>query len=401
MGLVRPASVGGTAEQPDVASRSDSLQLVHVGEVRDRAHLAWAEGLSFCVPVEVVRRTGLDRLRTPTGEILITGDTIGPDESDCDRLRMRAAYTAQPASSRLPFSYRRIPGWMRSLLASGMGRWQRTRTRKWAAFPRWPLDLSADFLTDLCKPTDTSPSAGATPVILSHDLDSAEGLRNVVRDFLPIEEEVGARSTNFVVPSGWTLDAGLLRELGDRGHEIGIHGYDHSNLTPFASDAERRRRLDAAHPIKIQFDVVGYRAPSLLRTAPLLRDLAVRYQYDSSIPTSGGLFPTPNNGCATARPFWIGSILEIPLTLPRDGSLRFLGLSPDEILNCWTALAEVIAKSRGVVVVLTHGEERFSGTRPMREIYRKFVQGIASSSKYYWTTARALCDAASGGVRPF
>jgi hypothetical protein len=102
------------------------------------------------------------------------------------------------------------------------------------------------------------------------------------------------------------------------------------------------------------------------------------------------LFPTPNNGCATARPFWIGSILEIPLTLPRDGSLRFLGLAPDEILNCWTELAEIISRSRGVVVILTHGEERFSGNRPMHDAYRKFIHKIADSRNYYWTTARDL-----------
>ena len=376
--------------QRDFVECRESLQTIRVGEVRDRPNLAWAEGLAFCVPTEVVLRTGLDRRRTGAGDVIISGETIAPDSTDCERLRMRAAYTPQPASSRLPFSYRRIPGWMRSLLASAIGRWHRSRTQRWAAFPQWPLDLSVDFLTDLSDLSDAIPASGPTPVVLSHDLDSAEGLRNVVRDFLSIEEEVGARSTNFAVPCGWPLDAGLLRELAERGHEIGVHGYDHSNQTPFASDSERRRRLDAARPIRTESAAVGYRAPSLLRSAPLLQDLATRYQYDSSIPTSGGLFPTPNNGCATARPFRIGPILEIPLTLPRDGSLRFLGLSPAEILKCWLTLSDVISRSRGIVVVLTHGEERFSGNRPMLEVYRRFVKTIAESDKYYWTTARDL-----------
>ena len=368
----------------------DSLQTIRIGEVRDRPHLSWAEGLSFCVPSDVLRRTGLNRQRTASGELVITGETNAPDAIDCESLRMRAAYTSQPASSRLPFSYRRIPGWARSLLASSIGRWQRLRTHRWAAFPQWPLDLSADFLSDLCVTSKAAPVSGPTPVILSHDLDSAEGLSNAVRDFLPIEEEVGARSTNFVVPCGWPLDVELLQELAGRGHEIGVHGCDHSNLTAFASDSERSRRLDAARAVMTRFSPVGYRAPSLLRSAPLLLDLSMRYRYDSSIPTSGGLFPTPNNGCATARPFRIGSMLEIPLTLPRDGSLRFLGFSPEDILNYWTTLAAVIARSRGVVVVLTHCEERFSGNRPMREVYRKFVHEIAASGQYYWTTARDL-----------
>jgi peptidoglycan/xylan/chitin deacetylase (PgdA/CDA1 family) len=56
-----------------------------------------------------------------------------------------------------------------------------------------------------------------------------------VRDFLDIEETAGARSTSFVVPCAWPLDHGLLQQLHDRGHEIGVHGYDHANRTPFAA----------------------------------------------------------------------------------------------------------------------------------------------------------------------
>lgn len=376
--------------QLDLTWSSDNLQTIRVGEVRDRPHLAWAEGLSFLLPADVVVRTRLDRRRTASGAVIVCGDTGRPDQSDVAALRMRAAFTAQPTSARLPFSYQRIPSRLRSLVGNVIGRWQRSRVDRWARFPQWPLDLSVDFLDDLRTFTAPVSLDRVTPVILSHDLDSAEGLQNVVRDFLPIEEEFGARSTNFVVPCGWPIDFGLLQELADRGHEIGVHGYDHSNLTAFVPDAERRRRLDAPEALKARFAAAGYRAPSLLRSAPLLRDLATRYLYDSSIPTSGGLFPTPNNGCATARPFRIGSILEIPLTLPRDGSLRFLGFAPDEILNCWTALADVIAASRGVVVVLTHCEERFSGNRALREAYRKFVYSLAGSKKYYWTTARDL-----------
>ena len=60
-------------------------------------------------------------------------------------------------------------------------------------------------------------------LILTHDLDSAEGLRNLVTWFLPLEEAVGARSTSFVVPCAWSLDVGLLDETSARGHELGVH----------------------------------------------------------------------------------------------------------------------------------------------------------------------------------
>ena len=77
-----------------------------------------------------------------------------------------------------------------------------------------------------------------------------------------------------------------------------------------------------------RYDATGYRAPSLLRTAALIADLGPLYRYDASIPTFDGAFPVPNNGCASARPWRIGSLWEIPLTPPRDGNLRFLGYQP-------------------------------------------------------------------------
>src|SRR5207245_10001194 len=165
---------------------------------------------------------------------------------------------------------------------------------------------------------ETPGRIGLTPVVLTHDIDSPEGLRNLVAQFLPLEEAVGARATSYSVPCGWPIDHELSDAIVARGHGVGVHGYDHSNTTPFAGDEERRRRLDAARPFVERYGVTGYRAPSLLRTRALLRDLGARYQYDSSIPTSGGLFPVPNNGCATARPFVVEGIVELPVTLPRD-----------------------------------------------------------------------------------
>ena len=235
---------------------------------------------------------------------------------------LEAAFTdKKPASSRLMFSYQRIPPRLRALVGSVIGRLKARNRNSWAAFPRWPMDLTTDILADLTSGRPSPFVGSPTPVILSHDLDSPEGLRSFIGSFAGIEESMGARSVNFVVPCGWKIDDGLVNEIGTRGHEIGVHGYDHSNRTPFAAPEEMRQRVESAKPFIARFGAQGYRAPSLLRTRKLLRNLAKIYSYDSSIPTSGGLFPIPNNGCASARPFHVEGINEIPLSMPRDGSL--------------------------------------------------------------------------------
>src|SRR5262249_16737010 len=142
-----------------------------------------------------------------------------------------------PASARLPVRYHVVPGWARALVASAIGRWNRSRVHQWAAFPDWPLDLSADALDDLLATADVPRYVA--PVVVTHDIDSAEGLTNLVEHFLPLEDSFGARSTNYIVPCAGPIDEGRLREVIARGHELGVHGYDHSNRTPFASPVER------------------------------------------------------------------------------------------------------------------------------------------------------------------
>lgn len=318
-------------------------------------------------------------------------DSVGWTGSDAARVRERAAFTeGRPLSSRLPFRYHRVPGRLRAGVAAWLGRWRGRGPRDWAVFPGWPLDLTADFIADAAGETAAAPDRPA-PVVVSHDIDSAEGLSNLLQYFLPVEEAVGARSTNYVVPCAWPIDHGQLGEAAARGHETGVHGYDHANRTPFAGARERARRLDGAQPLVERYAAIGYRAPSLLRTRELLRDLRPRYRYDSSIPTSGGPFPVPNNGCATARPFVIEGMAEIPLTLPRDGSLRFLGHTPGEIARLWIECAETIARSGGIVTLLTHCERRFSGNPAMLDTYRRFLDHVAGArSRFRFVTAAAL-----------
>ncbi|OAI48182.1 hypothetical protein AYO45_01175 [Gammaproteobacteria bacterium SCGC AG-212-F23] len=359
-------------------------------------HLQWAHDLTISLPRTFTSHLyAQGKLTNPNVLVLnktfLTSDTMMLARDLLDEVRLTAAFTeSKPTSSKLPVNYQHVPSLLRDIVANVIGRIKRRKISEWAKFPAWPIDLSADVLEDLSYPTKLL-SQTATPVLLTHDLDSAEGLNNLVDYFLDIEESVGAKSCNYIVPCSWAIPYNKLDIVLNRGHEIGIHGYDHSNKTPFLPEIERHQRLLAAEPLIKAYRVSGYRAPSLLRTKGLLHNLESFYRYDSSIPTSGGLFPIPNNGCATARPFKIGNLWEIPLSMPRDGSLQFLGYSCQEILDMWIACANLIAQSGGVINLLTHCEQRFSGKKSMREIYRKFLEYLASDNRFKFTLPKDLC----------
>jgi len=333
----------------------------------------WAKGMWVNLPAPLARCVASFAFDEP--------DTRALAHTSANQLRMFAAYTPDPpASARLPINYRRVPGPARRLVARAIGRVQWTRRSSWSRFPGWPIDLSADVAADL----GDSPriSFSRTPVLLTHDIDSAEGLENLVRLFLPIEEAFGARSTNYIVPCAWPLNHALINEVACRGHEIGVHGYDHANRTPFLPAQHRLQRLARGKEFGDCYCAVGYRAPSLLRTKELLADLAALYRYDSSIPTAGGPFPVANNGCASGRPWRIGKIWELPITLPRDGSLQFLGYSPDLIARLWQETAQILARSGAIVSLLTHCEAGFSGNARMLGAYRAFIEFVAASAQF-------------------
>lgn len=373
----------------------DHKNTFKIGNMDAFPNLKWAEGLEVSLPQQLIDSL-LEYYDIHSNKELSFTDHIQSEklkkaaQSSRDTLRLHCAFTnKKPLSSRLPFSYHFIPQQIRSIIGHYLGSRCRKKIHEWATFPRWPLDLSVDFVDDI---TNTFQQFSPTPVLLTHDIDSPEGLHNLFQ-FLDIEEEFEAKSANYVVPCAWAIDHSILENAQSRGHEIGVHGYDHSNKTPFLETSERRKRLLGAQSFIKRYGSVGYRAPSLVRTKALLQDLREFYSYDSSIPTAGGLFPVPNNGCATARPFEIYGLLEIPLTLPRDGSLRFLGYKPQEILDTWITCAEIISRSGGIISLLTHCEKNFSGNTEMLEIYRKFIKYIAeNNTKFRFMLPRDLLE---------
>ena len=232
----------------------------------------WADGLSVKLPA------ALGRLLAPDGGIDFEQMRDAARNAASD-VRLHAAFTDKPpTSAQLPFSYQQVPAPVRHILALGIGGMQRFRAGTWSKFPGWPIDLSADLAADIVG--NSGITFDRTPVLLTHDIDSAEGLENLVHLFLPLEEAVPARSASYVVPCAWPLDDGLVSEVLRRGHEVGIHGYNHDNRTAFVDHAERQRRLAAGRAVGDRYHASGYRAPSLLRTPALLDDLAAFYRYD-------------------------------------------------------------------------------------------------------------------------
>jgi polysaccharide deacetylase family protein (PEP-CTERM system associated) len=151
--------------------------------------------------------------------------------------------------------------------------------------------------------TSTSQQVDRWPVFEDRVVASTERL-------LEILDRAGVRATFFVL--GYVAEEfpGLIRQVADAGHEIGLHGYHHRQvfrLSPDQFRAEIQRGRDAVETASGQ-PVSGFRAPmfsinrSSLWALEVLRDLGFRY--DSSVfPTRNMLYGYPDAPRLPYRPF--------------------------------------------------------------------------------------------------
>jgi peptidoglycan/xylan/chitin deacetylase (PgdA/CDA1 family) len=250
------------------------------------------------------------------------------------------------------------------------------------SFPAWPLDESVTRLVHfyarcLLLASNSQcvrfrwfwPGCQRSALILTHDVESAAGLRLAV-DIADVEEERGFRSSFNIVASWYPIDAGIVRELSRRGFELGVHGVYHdrsmfSSRTAF--EAQQPLLREAVRTLRAE----GFRSPATHRVFEWLGELPV--SYDCSIPHSDPFEPQPG-GCCTPWPFFIGDVVELPYTMPQDHTL--LTLLRQRSLDLWHMQLDRIDRLHGLAQILTHPDPGYLGDRAKRDLYTAFLDAV-------------------------
>jgi peptidoglycan/xylan/chitin deacetylase (PgdA/CDA1 family) len=209
------------------------------------------------------------------------------------------------------------------------------------------------------------PDGADFAFVLTHDVETAEGLRNIPK-IAALEEQLGFRSSWNVVPYKYPVDQGLLRDLTGRGFEIGVHGYNHDGKL-FASRSVFNRRVPAINAALKSFGAVGFRAPMVHRNLNWLQSLDI--EYDASYFDADPYQAMPG-GVGGLWPFIAARFVELPYTLPQDHTL-FVALSQRDG-QIWHDKLDYIAKLHGMSLVITHPDYLDSPQRI--EIYRAFLE---------------------------
>ena len=281
-----------------------------------------------------------------------------------DAFYLEERYVRRPRSRRLlPLFYRAkrfIPRRTQMHLRRTMARRQRGRHEAQGRFPRWPIEPLLVHQREILlhqrllrAEGRRIPLLGAWPRghrfawTLTHDVEGPKGLANVER-LLEIERRHGVVSAWYFVAEDYAIDPAVLEVVRAAGCEVGLHGLHHNGQL-FQSRTHFERQLPRIRRYLREWGAEGFRSPSTHRNAAWMPELGARY--DSSFPDTHPFDAQPG-GCCSILPYFLGDLVELPITLPQDHTL--FELLQERDISLWQEKAGWIARHGGLITVLVH-----------------------------------------------
>lgn len=301
----------------------------------------------------------------------------------------------RPLTSRLWFNYRNIPSGLRVMAARGIAFCKRPDARR-IGFPDWPVDKSVEALDYLKKvahgPDEKSPwpEAKKFAFCVTHDLESKDGLKDIER-LVSIDRSFGFKAC-------WNVSTMLMESHGEcierlraSGCEIGCHGYNHDNKFAFLKKDKMRARLERCSKYIDKYEVRGFRSPSLLRSPELMEELSSYFKFDSSYPDTDAFSETgERNGCSRIRPFFINKMLELPITMPMDSSMLFMGYDHEKMLKVWLKKLDWLKQRQGMALINVHCHRPFSLKGKVYDAYGRLLEVVAEDRDCWRASAGTI-----------
>ena len=249
-------------------------------------------------------------------------------------------------------------------------------------FPRWPVDTTVDSILERLLLLSIRaqgveelpfiwfwPDGAPACVVMTHDVETSVG-RDRCSWLMDVDESHGIKSSFQIVPEErYTVSLALLHEIRNRGFEINIHDLNHDGhlFRDHAQFMARARRINAH---AAEFGARGFRSGQLYRR-PEWYD-AFQFAYDMSIPNTAHL-EIQRGGCCTVMPYFVGDMVELPLTTAQDYSL--FQILKDFSNEVWDEQIEAISEAHGLVSFIAHPD--YLGDRPAQRAYRALLDRLA------------------------
>jgi hypothetical protein len=240
---------------------------------------------------------------------------------------------------------------------------QRFRAANWESktFPHWPVDTTVENICEKLLLLSFKASAGkAIPFIwfwpngargcvsMTHDVETATG-RDFCAQLMDMDDAHGIKASFQIVPeSRYEVTPEFLSQIRTLGFEVCVQDLNHDGRL-FDDREEFLRRIALINSYGRKFEAKGYRSAVLYRKTDWYKD--IDFSYDMSIPNVAHLDPQ-RGGCCTVRPYFIGDILELPVTTIQDYTLfNVLG---EQSVDLWKKQLAMILAKNGLASFIVH-----------------------------------------------
>lgn len=228
-------------------------------------------------------------------------------------------------------------------------------------FPAWPVDFTVDTICEellklLMHASDVQevpfvwfwPEGARGCMIMTHDVETSIG-RNFTTQLMDLDKSYGFTGSFQVIPEErYEVTADYVNEIKQRGFEFNIHDLNHDGHL-YRDREEFLRRAATINNYARKYDAQGFRAGAMYRNLDWYD--AFQFSYDMSLPNVAHLEPK-RGGCCTVMPFFIGGIVELPLTTVQDYSLfQILG---EYSIDLWKKQLGMILQRNGLMSFIAH-----------------------------------------------
>ncbi len=261
------------------------------------------------------------------------------------------------------------------------------RSARWRkkGFPRWPVDTSVENIFDnllglvlqaggeACIPFIWFwPHGARACVSMTHDVETAAG-RDFCSELMDLDDSFGICGSFQVVPEErYPISEDYLSRLRERGFEICVQDLNHDGRL-FDDPEEFRRRAALINCYGREFGAKGFRSAVLYRKPEWFHDLD--FSFDMSVPNVGHLDPQ-RGGCCTVFPYFIGNLLEVPLTTTQDYML--FHVLNERAVDLWRLQFEMIIARSGLATFLVHPD--YIIDRETRSVYEDLLELLSEAS---------------------
>jgi hypothetical protein len=282
-----------------------------------------------------------------------------------DNLRLEL-YSKNSCHDESPFGSKlnEIYYFLRPLLPGGIRRpLQKARLSNWKTlkFPQWPVDRSVDLLFEqlLLASLRASgleqipfiwfwPDGASSCAIMTHDVETTVG-RNFCATVMDLDDAYGIKASISIVPElRYEVTTEYLDSIWKRGFEVCVQDLNHDGLL-FKDRQEYLVRVEKINAYGKQYGATGFRSAVLYRNQMWFDQL--KFSYDMSVPNVAHLEPQ-RGGCCTVMPYFVGDILELPVTTTQDYALfNYLN---EYSIDLWRRQIEIIMEQHGLVSIIVH-----------------------------------------------